>query len=719
MDYQDSPSRVPSEFSSTDYAGCVNLGYSGDRADVSTSIAQGASLRSDLLTLFKKAKLPTSPTLAASILELANDPKSSLDQFANLIKLDPVLSGRLLKMANSAQFFQRSPVTSIPRAVTVLGLNRVRNVALGFQLVGHVGRLGNAKLDFRQFWRLSLIRGCLAREIAQVAVPDLAEEAFLCGLLQDCGILLLVQLLGSDYARLYESANLSPTAFFEAEQRQFEYTHCDAIRIMAEEWGLPRTIAMPIARHHLASADPSGTREVNALSAVSFLVGSLRLVGDQQVAQTEPMLTVFAAERLNLDPSALRTAVEKAGVSFAAVGSILSESLPADLDVTDLLCEANLHLTRSAGQAEDERQRFKASEENLRHELGHIREQAARDPLTGVLHRGALLEAAGRIHAGPGASGVAVYFLDIDNFKRFNDGYGHTAGDAVLKGVARTLDSLAPTDACLGRFGGEEFVLVLPCPAATDAEAMGERIVEAVRATKFAGLNLPGPVTCSVGAVWAAAGECADIQEQIALADSLMYRAKRAGKNQSRFSSAAAAKLDSNEDNSGDAVQAVAAVLGDSGVHPQTDVPAVPAHLRIIAKELNSPPPKAFLEMRKQGRKPLMTPCQIRCFSPDRSELLTLSAYVRNISTGGIGLLTSRAFTRCEPIEVAILSGGSVLLYVAGLVSFCAQLNGKVHDVGLQITVRDKAPIFPNASSEVFKQLPWVKEALDSLPPNF
>ncbi len=90
----------------------------------------------------------------------------------------------------------------------------------------------------KAFWQQSVLRGCLARAFTEVAVPACAEEAFLFGLLQDCGILLLVQFLGKPYAELCQ-ARLSPATFFAAEKRRFRYDHVQTICALAREWDGP------------------------------------------------------------------------------------------------------------------------------------------------------------------------------------------------------------------------------------------------------------------------------------------------------------------------------------------------------------------------------------------------------------------------------------------------------------------------------------------------
>ncbi|MHC4991952.1 MAG: HDOD domain-containing protein, partial [Planctomycetota bacterium] len=136
------------------------------------SVRHAGSLHDRLQELFERARLPTSPAIARHILRLIDDRQSNAQQFARLIEADPALAARLLCLANSAHYAQRSRVTTIQRAVTVVGLAQLRVVALGFELVNHLDRLGNCPFDLPSFWQLAVLRGCLARSVAEHVVPE-------------------------------------------------------------------------------------------------------------------------------------------------------------------------------------------------------------------------------------------------------------------------------------------------------------------------------------------------------------------------------------------------------------------------------------------------------------------------------------------------------------------------------------------------------------------
>ena len=129
---------------------------------------------------------------------------------------------------------------------------------------------------------------------------------------------------------------------------------------------------------------------------------------------------------------------------------------------------------------------------------------------------------------------LALLIGDIDWFKRVNDSYGHVVGDRVLAGVAGVLMQLRRRGDTVARVGGEEFAVILPETDLAEAVHVAERFREGVAALRFepgAGRREPFSVTISFGAVAIAADEAVSAGALYDLADTAMYRAKRAGRN--------------------------------------------------------------------------------------------------------------------------------------------------------------------------------------------
>ena len=162
-----------------------------------------------------------------------------------------------------------------------------------------------------------------------------------------------------------------------------------------------------------------------------------------------------------------------------------------------------------------------------------IREQAMRDSLTGLYNHAHLRE---RLReeverARREEKPLALLMLDIDHFKRFNDTYGHLLGDAVLRIVAQVLRAQTREYDVVGRYGGEEFALVLPGAEEGEARGVAERIREGVKGTAIPGLGEDVRVTVSIGvAHFPEHGDCPEAL--IAAADQALYRAKAWGRDQ-------------------------------------------------------------------------------------------------------------------------------------------------------------------------------------------
>jgi two-component system, cell cycle response regulator len=128
---------------------------------------------------------------------------------------------------------------------------------------------------------------------------------------------------------------------------------------------------------------------------------------------------------------------------------------------------------------------------------------------------------------------LALLFVDIDHFKKINDGFGHQAGDHVLAAVAREMSATLRAEDVLARYGGEEFAIICREIGREGALALGERLRAAVAGARFEHEGRVIPVTISVGAAVAIKPQQA--QPLIAAADAAMYEAKRAGRNRVAF----------------------------------------------------------------------------------------------------------------------------------------------------------------------------------------
>jgi len=165
--------------------------------------------------------------------------------------------------------------------------------------------------------------------------------------------------------------------------------------------------------------------------------------------------------------------------------------------------------------------------------LTEAERRAQTDPLTGVLNRRSLIERLDAACARAKARGlpIALLFIDLDHFKTINDTFGHQAGDACLRAIIDPIHAELRQSDVIGRYGGEEFVVILSSADAAAATPIAQRIVERVADVRVQGFGDPISVTCSIGI---AASDTLGMwgEPLLAQADAAVYVAKRSGRNQ-------------------------------------------------------------------------------------------------------------------------------------------------------------------------------------------
>lgn len=162
----------------------------------------------------------------------------------------------------------------------------------------------------------------------------------------------------------------------------------------------------------------------------------------------------------------------------------------------------------------------------LTQQLAH---RATHDALTGVLNRSAVIERASKALRHDSA---VMIILDIDEFKRVNDDFGHPAGDAVITGIVACLRRIVGERGVIGRVGGEEFTVLLPGYEVADALRQADNMREAIGKHVFAS-PVDRRITASFGVSANPAGTSFDTA--YGLADAALYRAKRGGRNRVEF----------------------------------------------------------------------------------------------------------------------------------------------------------------------------------------
>jgi HD-like signal output (HDOD) protein len=284
--------------------------------------------------------IESQPGVAARILELTRDPEAGMSDYARILRNDAALSGRLIRLANSAFFAQRQPVTSVDRACVLLGLDRLRSLALGF----HLARAAASDADHRisrEVWSQSVYRACLCAEIIRAHTPRLASEAFVIGLMLDAGVPLAYRFQGAPIESIYTRGH-PPLKSFGIEFAELPYTHVDVVTALARRWKFPDLLAKPIEWHHTPPGPGRPQGPVHTLHRAAYYVGALLLRADGRPAQRVP--TALTAQAcLDIDAGRLSEIVDRTAAEYSAVLELFT-GVADTLDAASLAAAAHQQL---------------------------------------------------------------------------------------------------------------------------------------------------------------------------------------------------------------------------------------------------------------------------------------------------------------------------------------------------------------------------------------
>lgn len=219
-------------------------------------------------------KMPSLPTSVTKVVEICNNPNTSPADLNKVISIDPVLMGNVMKLINSAYYGLSQQVTSLVRAIIMLGLNTVKNLALSTAILGNLSNKKSFQaINMEGFWRHSLCVGVTSKLIAKHIHVDTKslENYFIAGLLHDIGKIPLNHKFAQEYITAISYADRDQQPLYKGETEAIGINHAEAGQLVARAWKLGDEISDAIIYHHSAeSYDGKHENIVFAVSAANF-----------------------------------------------------------------------------------------------------------------------------------------------------------------------------------------------------------------------------------------------------------------------------------------------------------------------------------------------------------------------------------------------------------------------------------------------------------------
>src|SRR6056297_333639 len=496
-----------------------------------------------LKEVIESGSLPTLSTVASTLINITGKEETTTYDISKLIAQDVSLSTKILKVVNSSFYNFPNEVSTIQQAVAILGTNAVRSLVLSFSFLNLERPRHGSGFNYEQFWEQSLAAAVTAKLIiAKVSKDRDPEDIFTVSLLQKLGKLIFASAYRELYDELLQEAAGDEERLLQLEEDRIGANHAYIGGEAARHWNFPDSLAIPIAHHH----KPSGYTGKDAglltdirVAHLASLVANIMYSG-KSIGYHTPFRD-GARKMFKLDTNAIDQILNGVNTEVEAAAKYFGLKIQGTASIPELLQEANIELSllnMSYEQMNRELVQAKLQLEKLTTELEekntYLEGIANLDGLTEIYNHRYFQEFLDKEISRTGRldNRLSLILADIDNFKKFNDFYGHQAGDYVLREVAALGSGLLREYDLLARYGGEEFVVVLPETDQEDAETVAEKLRAAIEQHPFRFQGDDYRVTCSFGlAVYDGSTKPIKKTELIERADRALYQAKKKGRN--------------------------------------------------------------------------------------------------------------------------------------------------------------------------------------------
>jgi len=195
-------------------------------------------------------KVPTLPIVSRKIMEVTGDENASFKKLVAIVEKDQSLAVKILKVANSAFYGLLSRVTSLERALVVLGINQVKSLVLGASVYKFFSDDKESPFDRTRFWKHAIICSQVAQLLGKHFKIGKDDSLFLAGLIHDVGKVVLDQYFHEEFLKIVDHVSSTRTTFSEAEAKILGTTHYQIAAKLLKQWKFPDMVTMQVLYHH-------------------------------------------------------------------------------------------------------------------------------------------------------------------------------------------------------------------------------------------------------------------------------------------------------------------------------------------------------------------------------------------------------------------------------------------------------------------------------------
>jgi len=301
-------------------------------------------------------KLPSLPHILVKMLEVCHDDNADFQQISRIVAQDVAITGRVLALANSPLYSSASNVSTLERALLVLGTDTLKTLIITVAVQQFFSEFGRQRSMFlKQFWRQSLSCALLSKSFAALTNYDFPEQAYLAGLLHNVGSLVLQSQFPERYQAMLDSIdekNINESSIAQAEEREFGVNHCGLGAELLASWGLDTFTCDAVRYHHEATEQARDAHHLVKLVRLSALLSEDDAIGDPdnfQAADTLFGLTVPLTREIVLQiGTEVGRVAQSMGIDLKNTGDTSARDKKAMQDLAEQI--KNIGLLQNAKQ---------------------------------------------------------------------------------------------------------------------------------------------------------------------------------------------------------------------------------------------------------------------------------------------------------------------------------------------------------------------------------
>ena len=476
--------------------------------------------------------LPSLPAIALKIIDASKDPHIEIEQILSIISMDPAITAKMLKLANSSFYSKNNTVNNLHDALMLLGSNATLTVALCFSLPSSLGN----NYVYANYWRRSVLAASIARILGARLNVDKIEDLFLASLLQDIGILAIAAMDISPYP-IDENITLKHIDCIRYENEVLNTEHPLVGAWLLESWGLPDLITTSVKYSHSLnrgiSSDSTSNTDFHFCLSLSGDLADIWLDDNP----SELLQTVMSVTKtvFGFNEKEFNQLIIEVDESLPEISSMFEISLVEEQDRRRVVDSARDLLIERSIFTSNEHEHTNQQIQNITKKVEKIEKESQLDSLTKVYNREYFYDALKIKYDKSKISGqpFSLSFIDIDDFKLINDTYGHLIGDKVLRTLADFFTKNTRDSDIIARFGGDEFLLILGDSTPENSIKLLERLVKKCNKDIFLEFDeLKLSMSISLGVViYSGESYFYNVNGLVQAADEALYQAKKKGKN--------------------------------------------------------------------------------------------------------------------------------------------------------------------------------------------